>query len=161
MMRDTMQFEMLDDVEQRNMSRNIREMQIMITLSVLAHIMVGAFGDDDDKETPAFHKYVYNQLIRFDSELWFFYSPKDYTQIAKDFIPAMSTFSQFWNLGIESRNYITDPDKREYQRGFRKGQSKVWVEFQKSIPVVKQIDGLFGSFSQMYSDNTSKIRKNK
>jgi hypothetical protein len=155
---NSVKFEMMDETEMINMQKNIRELQMVAIVGVLKHLTLtlGGGADDDDKKTPMFHKYVYNQLERLHTELLFSYSPKDYKQVVRDFFPMMATINQLGELTTEIYNYPTKPDKRLYERGFRKGQSKLFVEFQQTLPVIKQIDNMFSSWSQIYSDDFTK-----
>lgn len=149
------EFGMMDKTEQDNMKRNIREIQMIVIVKFLkfATLALLGGGEDDDKRTPKFYKYFYNQLERFNTELMFSYSLSDYKQVVRDFFPAMATADQITELIGAMKNKAIHPEKDTYQRGFRKGQSKLFVETQQTIPIVKQVDQIFSSWSQVYSDD--------
>jgi hypothetical protein len=147
----TLDFNGLEDVDRNNLMIFIREMHFILGLIAACAMLKGLAGDEDDEDKSVL-RYIYNQSERAQSELQFFFNPKDNAQILRDLAPMYSTIREAQRVMIRAYNYIEDPEKDVYQRGFRKGQSKLGTSVQELLPVTRSIQKTWSAMSQIYSD---------
>jgi hypothetical protein len=144
----------LSETDQANINMAVREIHFLLMLT-LACMSLKAAVDDDDEDPIAdknILRYLYNQGERAQSELEFFFSPKDEMQILRDIIPLYSTFRDGYRVMNRSWTYLTDPEEDEYKRGFRKGNSKAGTAWQEFLPVLRSVQKTWSASEQIFSD---------
>jgi hypothetical protein len=142
----------LEEVDRNNLMIFVREMHFILGLIAACAMLKGLAGDDEDDEDKNMLRYLYNQAERSQSELMFFFNPKDNAQILRDLAPMYSTIREAQRVAIRLYNYIENPEKDTYQRGFRKGDSKLGTSIQELVPVTRSIQKTWSAMSQIYSD---------
>jgi hypothetical protein len=109
-------------------------------------------SDPADDMSQGMLNYLANQSQRVDNDLWFYYSPTSAYKVIRDPVAIGSTLKQMVKLSAAASNYITNPEKDTYQRGFRKGNSKLGTQIRQTVPVIRQAESMYSMFSQLYSD---------
>ena len=149
----------LDATDKANMYANVKEAWWLMTIfasTMLLKVMAEAAGDDDDdtKDPTKLSalRWMTNQTSRIENELWFFNSPASFSTIFRDAIPLWSTLQQIQKVGYASQRYIFDNEADTYQRGFRKGDSKLATQLELFFPVSKQVQSVWSMWSQLYTD---------
>lgn len=150
----------VSELDRVNLNMITKELWWLTLMAVVtATLTMLATGEDDDEEEKnamSVLKFLYNQTSRIESELWFFYSVSDFKKFVKDIVPQMSTWEQMFRLKAASERLIMEPEKDIYQRGFRKGTSKWWKEFQMMFPGTKQVQNGWSVTSQIFDDDPYK-----
>ena len=145
----------LEGTDKANMNANVKEAWWLIMITASTAILLSLKGDDDDKEDyvkQSALKYLVNQTSRLENELWFFNSPASFSTIFRDAIPLWSTLQQAQKVWYAGQNFIFDNESDTYQRGFRKGKSKLATQTQLFFPVSKQLQSVWSMWSQVYSN---------
>lgn len=150
----------ISEIDRHNIEMFVREVQMLIALSLTTMMAKAAYKDDDDddneKYSLSFLKYVYNQGERMQSELSMFAVPTSLTQIMSNVIPLTQTLVDAEGLVSQIGQYVVNPEKDIYQRGFRKGNSKVSTKVQQFLPLTRSFQSTWSSFAQMYGNQPQK-----
>ena len=146
----------LSDLDVENMRAQIAEFRMIILavgLGMVFHALAG--GGDDDPEV----NFTVNLLQRVYQDLTFFIFPSSSFAIIKDPIPIMKTIMDGTEAINASINYITNPDKDTYKKGFRKGRSKTAKEWSDLFPVLSAWNSTEATYNQIFGENTYKYTK--
>lgn len=144
----------LSETDQANINMAIRELHFLITIYMVGLALKAAVDDDDEDQAVEKNmlRYLYNQGERAQSELQFFFSPKDEMQILRDIIPLYSTFRDGYRVFNRTGTYLFDPEEDEYKRGFRKGKSKAGTAWQEFMPVLRSVQKTWSASEQIFTD---------
>jgi hypothetical protein len=147
----------ISEVDRNNLNMFAREMQFVIMLLMGVSALKGvASGDDPDDPDKNILNYLHNQGERMVSELQLYFSPKDYNQIMQQLIPMTKTMIDGEKVVYAFVNYLTNPEKDAYTRGFRKGDSKLKTRVEQFLPLTRSAQSTWAAFSQIYTDDRFK-----
>lgn len=143
--------------DKANMYANMKELWWLLAMTTLG-VIFKKMGEDDDKDkdpdSDSWYNYFVNQSMRVSNDLWFYYDPISAYKIVRDPVAIGGTLKETVKLWQSGKNYIFDNEHDIYTRGFRKGDSKFATQLRMFSPVIRQGDGLFSMFSQIYSNET-------
>ena len=141
-------FDKLSDHQKANMRRTLVEVSTLIGLMITAAALA-SIGDDDDERSWGLN-FLALSVNRLYTELGAnvpFTMPKEMLKLMESPAAGMSTIKSVVALGYDSVNWtgIVSDEKEffpTYQSGNNKGRSKFAVNFEKAIPIVKNIQNL-------------------
>ena len=140
----------LSELDIENMRVNIREMQFILWCAIIAAALKQLADDDDDKTL----NFMTNLAQRTYQDLSFFVVPENAMAIVKDPIPTWKTIQDSNDIIHAILNYIDDPDSDVYQKGKRKGKSKLGKEMQDLTPIWSAVNSTFGTMDQIFNTNS-------
>ena len=146
----------LSDLDVENMRAQIAEFRMIILavgLGMVFHALAG--GGDDDPEV----NFIVNLLQRVYQDLTFFIFPSSSFAIIKDPIPITKTIMDGVEAINASINYMTNPEKDTYKKGFRKGRSKTAKEWGDLTFVLSAWNSTEATYNQIFGENTYKYTK--
>ena len=124
---------------------NTKKMAVELTLLAATTLMLMAFGGDDDESKKMRKHWIFKTsmtlLNRVSGDIAFFYSPSQIAHTAKNAIPLIKTFDDL-RQAISYIPVAFDEKEGFYQRGSRKGRSKVLSKFGEATIGVKPISDI-------------------
>lgn len=142
----------ITDLDKSNINQTLTELRLILGL-MLATAFMGKVADDDELEEGAMvstFNFFYNMTGRLENELATFYVPTSSYKIFKDIVPAFDTMEQFGDVLSALNNKVFYPEDDIYERGFRKGTSKLSKEFQLLLPITKQAQNIWSTLNVQY-----------
>ena len=134
----------LSDLDIENMRVNIRELQLIVFLAIIAGALKQLADDDDDPEL----NFLINLAQRVHQDLTFFMDPSSAMAVIKDPIPIYKTVIDAIDVKRALMVKLENPEKDIYARGRRKGESKLskelidlfpgWSGFRSTIGITQQ-----------------------
>lgn len=143
----------LSEVDAANMRKNMTEIIMYVTMTIMALLLKATMSDDKTKA-----KYVaffwINQLTRLNTDMAFYISPVQFEKLTKNAMPAFTAVIDTENALYKCWNYILDSDGDIIQQGVNKGNSKALTAVGKVIPnPITQVYGRLKSAStQIYGN---------
>lgn len=144
------------EVDAANINQTLTEARILIVVIASIITMGKLSADDDELKDEWLFNFIYNMTTRAENELSFFYYPSNATQFFKDIMPSIDTIDQLGKALHKTANAVIDPESDIYQKGYRQGTSKALKEDMNLVPITKQIQNVWSTFSAMYSTNNTK-----
>jgi len=142
------------DIE--NMRANIKELQFLLTMSIVVLALTSLKGDDDDDKTLNF---LINIMNRLHADLTAFVHPKSALNIIKDPIPVMKTIKDVVDVLQAGSDYIENPEGRYYKKGYNKGDLKFFEEAQDLLPIYSAINSTQGTLNTVFNSESYKYAK--
>ncbi len=142
------------DIE--NMRANIKELQFLLTITIVALGLQGLKGDDDDDKTLNF---LINIMHRLNADLTAFVHPKSALSIIKDPLPVMKTIKDVIDVLQAGSDYIENPEGRYYKKGYNKGDLKFFEELQDLLPIYSAINSTQGTLNTVFNSESYKYAK--
>jgi hypothetical protein len=142
----------LSEVDRNNLALMVRETQFILMLIMACAMLKANIDDEDDEDTKSMLRYLYNQTERAQSELQFFFHPKDAMQIVKDVAPLSATLVDAWKVIARTKNWALG-EEDTYQRGVNKGRSKAVKAMEDFTPVLRSINKAYNSSQMVMSDS--------
>jgi hypothetical protein len=140
----------LGKLDAANLNQTLSELRLFTSIFA-ATIFMGKVSDEDEElEDNSAFNFLYNMTGRFENELSTFYYPTASYKLFKDAIPAFDTLEQLGDVMVAAERKIFSPEKDIYERGFRKGTSKLSKEVQLLLPVSKQIQNIWSTLNIQY-----------
>lgn len=132
--------------EKANYRRFIYEQAILTLIATVSLLTQSMFDDDDEDWATGMLGY---QLLRLDTELRAFRSPKEFgrmvmspTATARPIQNTYEAIAAMWNTAVYNTTGIGDPEDIYYQRrtgAFEKGDSKWVKELMDALPLISGI----------------------
>ena len=144
----------LSTIDVENMRANVRELQFVLFVALLTGALKQLDDDDDDPELT----FLINLGERTYQDFSFFMNPNSAMSIIKDPIPIWKTMQDAVDVTVAIENRISDPEADVYQRGYRKGQSKVAKEFIDLFPGWSGIRSTFNMANYKFGTQSYKYR---
>lgn len=141
------------DVE--NMRANIKELQFFLTCTIMILGISGLKGDDDDQTS----NFLINIMYRLRQDLTAFVSPGSALSVIKDPLPIMKTIKDVQDVLGTSWDYLDKPESRYYQKGYNKGDLKVWKELQDLLPIYSAVNSTQGVLNTVFNSDSYKYAK--
>lgn len=141
----------LGELDAANLNQTLSELRLFTNIFA-ATLVMGKVSDDDEEteDMPTFN-FIYNMTARFENELSTFYYPTASYKLFKDAIPAFDTLEQIGDVLGAAKRKILDPEADIYDKGFRKGTSKLSKEIQLLLPVTKQAQNIWSTLNIQYA----------
>ncbi len=111
---------------------------------------------DDKEEDKAIITYFLNSAYRTESDLYFFASPQQFTQIIRDPIPPLKTLIDFENLFLNAIPRLLEGND-ELKNGIHRGDSNIGRKFRAAFPIINQPDKLL-NMANIQMNNSSYYR---
>lgn len=145
----------LSELDIENMRMNIRELQFVMFCMILAAALKSLADDDDDPNLV----FLTNLAQRTYQDFTFFILPPSTLSIIKDPIPMKKMIDDVTDVTSALGSYITNPESDVYQRGRRKGKSKLGKEVGDFLPIISAINSTQGTFDQVFNSDSYKFTK--
>ena len=132
----------LNKHERANVIRTLTEVGIMTVLAISAAAAQGLLKDlDDEKDKDLSRSLRYSLYLsnRVMKEITFFVNPFDAWDILRSPMAAMSSAQAIATTLFYGLPWNWD---ERYEAGVNKGENKFWTSFQKTVPVVHQLNRL-------------------
>ena len=140
----------LGELDTANLNQTLSELRLYISLFGAVSLMGKVSDEDEELEDSSMFNFIYNMTGRMENELGTFFYPTASYKLFKDIAPMYNTFEQMHAVLKAAANKVMDPDADIYQKGFRKGTSKLSKEVQMLMPVTKQIQNIWSTISVQY-----------
>lgn len=144
----------MSEIDIENMRVNIRELQLIVFLAIIAGALKQLADDDDDPELT----FAINLGQRIHQDLTFFINPDSAMAVVKDPIPIWKTVQDATDVWTAILNKIENPEKDIYTRGRRKGESKLSKEFIDLFPGWSGIRSTIGITQQQFNSQSYKYK---
>jgi hypothetical protein len=144
----------LSDLDVENMRANMRELQMVLFLVILAGAFKQLADDDDDPELT----FSINLAQRLHQDLTFFINPDSAMAVVKDPIPIWKTLQDATDVWTAIWNKVENSEKDIYVRGRYKGQSKLSKELIDLFPGWSGIRSTIGVTQQQFNSQSYKYK---
>jgi len=145
-------FDGLSEIDRDNMIRNMKELQILSILTVVAMLLTGAAAGDDE---PAKNQKMLNLLINLMSktqvDMMFYLNPASTGQVLNNLVAPINTINDM--MALYGAVYKTIQGDPEYDSGPFKDQNRILVNIGKNLPVVNSGIKMINTASRVYSYN--------
>lgn len=119
----------LSETDKANFKKNMTELYIVTSLTLLILMLKGAGDDDKDKKQ---YTFLINQLQRLDNDLFFYADPGTFESITKSFIPSLKTYTDTKKALKATYKYMTKDGKR-YDEEY------LFMNWARVFPITNQI----------------------
>lgn len=140
----------LGELDAANLNQTLSELRLFTNIFAATLVMGKVSDDDEELEDNSTFNFIYNMTARFENELSTFYYPTASYKLFKDAIPAFDTLEQMGDVLAAAKRKILDPEADIYEKGFRKGTSKLSKEIQLLLPVTKQAQNIWSTLNVQY-----------
>ncbi len=140
----------LGKLDAANLNQTLSELRLFTNIFIATMVMGKVSDEDEELEDNSAFNFLYNMTARYENELSTFYYPTASYKLFKDAIPAFDTLEQLGDVLTATKRKIFEPEKDIYERGFRKGTSKLSKEIQLLLPVSKQIQNIWSTLNIQY-----------
>lgn len=144
-------FDSLSEVDKDNLIRNMREIQFIVGLYVLAALLMAAGADDDDEVTKKSLNLAINMISKTQSDMMFYLDPGSAGQILNNVIAPINTLNDLMSLG--SAIVKTAQGDFTYQSGPWKDKNRIMVGVSRNLPIANGGIKMWNMASQVYSFN--------
>ena len=144
-------FDNLSDIDKDNLIRNMREIQFIIGLYVMAALLMAAGADDDDEVTKKSLNLAINMISKTQSDMMFYLDPGSAGQILNNVIAPINTLNDLMSLG--SAIIKTAQGDFTYQSGPWKDKNRIMVGVSRNLPIANGGIKMWNMASQVYSFN--------
>ena len=131
----------LSDMEKANFWRTVMDVTYVMLALVAIGVLKNIDGDDDNDWMLNMASVQANRLY---TDLRFFSSPTEFLRLMKSPAVGINQLNTIVNFSktIDPFGYIfgDDPFIREMKSGKNKGETYLWVNLKKTIPIINQID---------------------
>jgi len=141
------------DLDIENLRANVKELQFILMTIALTWGIKALAGDDDDEDFYT-KNFLLNINQRIYSDLTAFVDPRSALSIVKDPLPIMKTIKEGIDVAVASMNYIQHPESRYYERGFRKGDLKLWKETKDLLPIYSALQSTQNTMTQIFGQDS-------
>ncbi len=145
----------LTDLDIENTRVNIREMQYIALMMLVAMALKGLADDD---KNPMLN-FSINLAYRTYQDLSFYASPSSAMNIIKDPIPIWKTIQDFNDVINAGMILITDPSRDTYQKGLHKGDSKFAKELGDMFIISSAWNSTESTLNQIFNQDAYKYQK--
>ena len=127
-------FDNLSDIDRVNLMKDLREFQMIIAISLIAMLLTGLKGDDDDELKKRQLNFLINLTTKTQSDLAFYMNPNSMGQILNNAVPIIATLGDF--IKIAPAIYDTVTGDPVYEAGPWKDKSRLGVATMRAFPVL-------------------------